>query len=54
MEFSVVERWHQNPDVEVFYDPGARKIAYKSLTFVYTQNVDDYRKNAYIDLSQYG
>ena len=50
MALSVVERWQQTADVEVFYDLTQRKITYKKYAWLYSQSVDTGESTRYSEL----
>ena len=53
MILSVIERWSPNPDVETYFDPCTRRVAYRSRNYLYTQNADDYSSRPYLDLQHF-
>lgn len=50
MALTIVQRWQQTADVEVFYDLSMRKLVYKKYNWLYTQNVDTGLTNKYVEL----
>lgn len=50
MALSVVERWQQTADVEVFYDHSQRRITYKKYAWIYSQSVDSGQSTSYTEV----
>lgn len=53
MILSTIERWSPSPDVETYFDPCTRRVAYRSRNYLYTQNTDDYSSRPYLDLQHF-
>lgn len=54
MDLSIVSRWQQGPDVEIFYNASSRHLSFKKHNFMYSLSVDDSSTQPYMDLQQHG